>query len=542
MVPAAYVRMEKLPLTANGKLNRQGLPKPEGDAYAVRGYEAPQGEMETRLAGIWMEVLKVERVGRQDDFFELGGHSLLAVRVISRLRQVVGVEVTTRDVFAYPVLADLAGQLESASQVDVDAPSVEVPPNRIPSGCEAIRPEMLPLAELSQEEIERIVRIVPGGAGNVQDIYPLAPLQEGILFHHLMGGEGDPYLLGTLFGFDNRARLDSYVEAMQAVIDRHDILRTGVEWEGVREPVQVVWRKAVLPVEEVELDAARGDAGQQLYARFHPRRCRMDVRQAPLLRVYIAEDKVNKRWLMVQLLHHLAGDHRTLEVMQEEIQAHLLGRADQLAAPLPFRNLVAQARLGVTREEHEAFFRQLLGDVEEPTAPFGLLDVLGDGRGIEEARILLDDDLARRLREQARKLRVSVASLCHLAWAQVLAKLSGREDVVFGTVLFGRMQGGEGADRGMGLFMNTLPIRIQVGNEGTAASVRRMHTLLGDLLRHEHASLALAQRCSAVPTPAPLFSALLNYRHSPGVVQAPTAGEARTGQGMQGLHSEERTN
>jgi hypothetical protein len=69
-----------------------------------------------------------------------------------------------------------------------------------------------------------------------------------------------------------------------------------------------------------------------------------------------------------------------------------------------------------------------------------------------------------------------------------------------------------------------------------------MHTLLGDLLRHEHASLALAQRCSAVPTPAPLFSALLNYRHSPGVVQAPTAGEARTGQGMQGLHSEERTN
>jgi acyl carrier protein len=114
MVPAAYVRMEKLPLTANGKLNRQGLPKPEGDAYAVRGYEAPQGEMETRLAGIWMEVLKVERVGRQDNFFALGGHSLLAVRVISRLREELQIEVGIRDLFAHAVLADLAGAVERA--------------------------------------------------------------------------------------------------------------------------------------------------------------------------------------------------------------------------------------------------------------------------------------------------------------------------------------------------------------------------------------------------------------------------------------------
>ena len=125
---------------------------------------------------------------------------------------------------------------------------------------------------------------------------------------------------------------------------------------------------------------------------------------------------------MMQLLHHLAGDHTTLEVMQAEVQAHLLGQADRLAAPLPFRNLVAQARLGVSREEHEAFFRQMLGDVDEPTAPFGLLDVQGDGSGIEEAHLALDSDLARRLRANARRLGVSAASLCHLAWAQVLAQ------------------------------------------------------------------------------------------------------------------------
>ena len=199
--------------------------------------------------------------------------------------------------------------------------------------------------------------------------------------------------------------------------------------------------------------------------------------------------------------------------MQAEVEAHLLGQTDRLPAPLPFRNLVAQARLGVGQQEHEAFFRRMLGDVDEPTAAFGLLDVQGDGSEIEEAHLVLEDALARRLRGNARRLGVSTASLCHLAWARVLSKVSGREDVVFGTVLFGRMQGGEGADRVMGLFINTLPVRIHIGEEGAESSARRTHTLLGELLRHEHASLALAQRCSAVPAPAPLISpALLNYR------------------------------
>ena len=229
--------------------------------------------------------------------------------------------------------------------------------------------------------------------------------------------------------------------------------------------------------------------------------------------------------------------------MQEEIEAHLLGQGEGLPVPLPFRNLVAQARLGVSREEHEGYFRKLLGDVEEPTAPFGLLDVQGDGSGIEEARLRVDANLARRIRERARKLGVSAASVCHLAWAQVLARVSGREDVVFGTVLFGRMQGGEGSDRVMGLFINTLPVRIHIGEAGAEASVRRTQAQLADLLRHEHASLGLAQRCSAVPAPAPLFSALLNYRHSGGVAQPrPEEERKRAREGMRGLYGEERTN
>ena len=228
--------------------------------------------------------------------------------------------------------------------------------------------------------------------------------------------------------------------------------------------------------------------------------------------------------------------------MQEEIEAHLLGEAKQLVAPQPFRNLVAQARLGVSQEEHEAFFRKLLGDVDEATAPFGLLDVQGDGTGIEEARLAVDEDLSRRLRANARRLGVSAASLCHVAWARVLAKVSGRDDVVFGTVLFGRMEGGEEVERGLGLFINTLPVRIQVGEQGVEASVRKVHALLGDLLRHEHAPLAMAQRCSAVPAPAPLFSSLLNYRHSPGAAKARAAEILKAREGRKWLRGEERTN
>ena len=212
-----------------------------------------------------------------------------------------------------------------------------------------ITPEMLPLVLMTAEEIEEVVGQVPGGAANVQDIYPLAPLQEGILFHHLLGGEkGDPYLSAFQLSFDSRTRLEAYLQALQAVIDRHDILRTGVMWQRLSEPVQVVCRKAALPVEEVVLDPAAGDAAKQLCARFAPGRCGIDLRRAPLMRAYIASDPANGRWLLLLLLHHLIMDHTSKEVMQEELEAHLLGQASGLPEPLPFRDFVAQARLGVS--------------------------------------------------------------------------------------------------------------------------------------------------------------------------------------------------
>ena len=533
MVPAAYVHLESLPLTPNGKLDRNALPAPDGSAYIVRQYEPPSGAVEKTIARIWSEVLGVERIGRHDNFFELGGHSLLAVRVLSLLRAAeIYTDIST--LFSAATLSSLAGSVGGPSDI------VEVAPNRIAPGSTTITPDMLPLVQLSEADISRIVASVAGGAVNVQDIYPLAPLQEGILFHHLLAREGDPYLLRSVQRFASRARFEEFVGALQSVIDRHDILRTAFVWEGLPEPVQVVWRKARLVVEEVRCDPSGGEVIDQLKALFDPRLHSLDVRQAPLFRMAVAQDPMTGHWIMILLFHHLVSDHQALDIVFDEIRAHLLGREEELAEPVPFRNFVAQARLGVSRAEHESFFREMLGDVQEPTAAFGLVDVQGDGSGIAQARRPLDATLSQRLRGHARMLGVSTASLFHVAWARALGVLSGRDDVVFGTVLLGRMQGGDGAERTLGMLINTLPVRIPVGAQGVRETVRTTHAALAELLRHEHASLALAQRCSAVAAPAPLFSTLLNYRHMRALASSADAQNAW--EGIEFLGGEERTN
>ncbi|MCF7697333.1 amino acid adenylation domain-containing protein, partial [Mycetohabitans sp. B2] len=527
MVPVAFVQLDTLPLTLSGKLNPRELPAPDGAAFALQVYEAPQGELETALAQIWSELLGVNPIGRHDNFFALGGHSLLAIRLIERLRR-VDLELSVRTLFDTPVLSVLAQSLGQHREV-------AVPANRVTRETTALTPGLLPLIELTQAEIDRIVEQVPGGVANIRDIYALSPLQDGILFHHLLATDGDPYLLIAQLAFDTRERLDQYLAAVQQVINRHDILCTAFVWEGLSTPAQVVWRQAPLSVTELALEAKEGPIAEQLARRFDPRHTRLDLTQAPLLRFAIAQD-TDGRWLAVQLLHHLIGDHSTLEVMHAEVRAFIEGEDETLPAAQPFRNLVAQARLGVSQTEHELFFTEQLADIEEPTLPFGLTDVHRDGVQVAEAHRMLPQALNDRLRVHAKRLGVSLASLCHLAWAQVLARASGQQRVVFGTVLFGRMQAGEGADSAMGLFINTLPLRVDLDGSVEAA-VRATHARLAALLEHEHASLVLAQRCSGVPVGMPLFSALLNYRHN-----AIRTGERGRLPGVELLSAKERTN
>ncbi|MFF3256840.1 non-ribosomal peptide synthase/polyketide synthase [Actinacidiphila glaucinigra] len=521
MVPAAILVLDALPLTVNGKLDRRALPAPD-HAAAVTG-RGPSTVQEEILCALFAEVLGLPSVGVDDDFFELGGHSLLAVTLVERARA-AGVAVDVRTLFTSPTVAGLAALK--------GVPNVALPANGIPAGATAITPEMVTLADLTADEIAVVTAEVPGGAADIADIYPLTPLQEGILFHHLLEGENgsDLYTLPYVLRFDSRERVDAVLAAVQQVVDRHDILRTAFLWEGLREPVQVVLRTAPVAVRTLRLEGA-DVVGGLLATRTAP----MDVRRAPLLQAAVAQDPGDGRWVVLLEVHHLVQDRTSLALVFDEIRAILSGAADTLPAPLPFREFVARARLTIPAQEHERFFAGLLGDVSEPTAPYGLLDVHGDGRGVSEVRMPLGPDVAQRLREQARRLGVSPATLFHVAWARVVSATSGRDDVVFGTVLFGRMNAGAGADRVPGLFVNTLPARLDVGSVSVREAVYAMRRQLADLLVHEHAPLILAQRASALPARTPLFTSLFNYRHAEDTA-------APGPDGMELLHGHERTN
>ena len=333
-----------------------------------------------------------------------------------------------------------------------------------------------------------------------------------MFFHHLLAGDdgADVYLVSAVLRFEARARLEEFVGALEQVIARHDILRTSMTWQGLPDPVQVVWRRAALPVTEIPV-AAGGDAAAVLAA-VAP--SRMDLGVAPLLRLYVAAEPGGAGWLVLLQFHHVVMDHAGIDIVLREIAVAAHGEGDPLPAPLPFRDFVAQARLGTSREEHQRHFTSLLGDVTEPTAPYGLLDPRGSGGAASErARQRVDAVLAARLREVARALGVSPATLFHVAWARVLAVLAGRDDVVFGTVLLGRMDAGAGADLVPGLFINTLPVRVGTGAVSVDAALTGMRSQLAALLAHEHAPLTVAQQASGLLPGTPLFTALLNYRH-----------------------------
>ncbi|HEX9939428.1 MAG TPA: amino acid adenylation domain-containing protein, partial [Longimicrobium sp.] len=437
MVPAAFVWMEAYPLTPNGKVDRRALPAPEGDAYAAREYEPPVGTTETVLAGIWAEVLRVERVGRRDSFFDLGGHSLLAVQVISRVRQALQVEVVLGDLFARPVLADFARALETAARAEL--PPIEPAP--------------------------RDGRL------------PLSFAQQRLWFLEQLGDLGSTYHIPTRLRLRGELHRAALVGALDAIVARHEALRT------VFAVVDGVPEQRIAPADTglrlVEHDlAGQADAKTELgrlvadeaHAPF-------DLERGPLIRgrlIRLAEDD----HLLLLTMHHIVSDGWSMGVLTREFSALYAafrrGEPDPLPPlPVQYADYAAWQRRWVEgevlQEQADYWTRTLAGAPELLDLPTDHpRPVQMDYAGARLA-VMFDEELAAGLQALSRRHGATLFMTLVAGWATVLARLSGQGDVVIGTPTAGR--GRQEIEGLIGFFINTLAVRVDLSGAPTVAEL-----------------------------------------------------------------------
>lgn len=343
----------------------------------------------------------------------------------------------------------------------------------------------------------------------LQGVYPLSSLQEGMLFHRLLNEAGDTYVLSVLFELRDREQIQLLSRALQKVIDRHDLLRTSVVWDNVPKAVQVVHQQASLHVQTLRIDPARGVL-EQLEELTKPGAQRLDLQNAPLMSL---QTVAGDRCYALLHVHHLVCDHESLNTILEEVHYFIEGRDHELPAAIGCHHHAQQTHGDAPLPQLDAFFRRKLADFDEPSAPFGLLDTQGSGTQIEQASQTLDAELAGRIRAWARRLGLTPARLFHAAWGVVVAHTSGRNDVVFGTVLLANRAARDRAGHSVGLAVNTLPLRLRLDGQTLHEYLDQTQRELSELIQHAQAPLADVQRCAG--TRGPLFSALLNYRHNP---------------------------
>ncbi|QTL37768.1 non-ribosomal peptide synthetase [Pseudoalteromonas viridis] len=531
MVPGLFVVMPQWPLTPNGKIDKKALPAPDALQQSSAQYVAPETERARLLAGLWAELLGLEqdKISATANFFELGGHSLLIMQLLAKLQQ-HQLSSSAQQLFQAKDLAAMAAVIDNADE------AFTVPENKIPAHCEAITPEMLTLASLEQDEIEAIAAAVPGGMRNIQDIYPLAPLQEGVLFVHTLNPQHDPYVTTASFEFASADKLAGFVTQLNALVQRHDVLRTAIFWRGREQAMQVVLREATLAVTELALS---GDDLKAQFAEFVASgQHGFDLQSAPLIQLITSPQDEQGHIFAMLKFHHLITDHVSLEILMSELEADDI---QALPAPLPYREFIARSMAQSAQLDTAEFFTELLGDIDTPTLPFELAQVAGDGNAVVEYTQALSAAQSEQIRTLCKRHQCSPAALFHLAWAQVLSACCGRDEVVFGTVMSGRMNGMPGIERMMGMLINTLPTRVTLGHQAAHLALQQVNEALQALLPYEQVSLAEAQSYSGIDGNAPLFSAILNYRHS-ATHSAPEDAQQQVDPGIALLSTRERTN
>src|SRR5271166_2802 len=354
---------------------------------------------------------------------------------------------------------------------------------------------------------------------DIEDIYPLSPLQSGLLFHTLLEPDSDVYFEQLTCELHGTINEEAFAGAWRLLVARHAILRTAFVWKGPREPVQVVHRTVELPWQKEdwrELDLGAREAKLAAFLS-EDRRRRFEPNRAPLMRlttVRLTDDV----WQLVCSHHHLLLDGWSFPLLLREFSeaydSFCANRTPALRPARPYSSYLAWLRRrDATRAE--IFWREGLRGFIAPT-PLSIVRPRRGGGDYAVAEVLLSQEETQRLRAAARELRVTLNTLLQGAYAVLLNRYSGVDDVVFGISVAGRPPDLPGVETIVGLFTNTLPLRVSVPAEAKVAPwLRGLQERQLALQEFEYSALSDIQRWSEVPAGQPLFETLLAFENYP---------------------------
>lgn len=361
----------------------------------------------------------------------------------------------------------------------------------------------------------------------VDDLYPLTPLQEGLLFHALDKPDSGAYLSQTSVRL--RARDPALVGlAWQGLVDRHPVLRTAFLWEGLDAPVQAVYRRATLPLLQRDLRGLSGADRDRCVADYlaADRRMPFPPHRAPLGRLAVfrlADDACQVIWTH----HALILDGWSTGMLLDELVSD--APAQSAGGRAAFRDYVDW--LGrQPRPERDAHWRALLGDVTGPTPPPFADAAPGAPAGSgAQCELRLSREETELIDGATKCWRIPLVVFAEAAWGLTLGRLARTDDVVFGLVVSGRSAPVPGIETMVGLLTNTVPVRVRlVPGEPVGAWLRGLLAQHVTTLAHEHSPLTEVARQSAVPPGLPLFVTVLAVQNLPGAAYAPDDAPAET--------------